>query len=266
MKKSKLFLKAGAALLAFGLIVFCCCLTFSFTGNPLVMLMAKSTAKHYVEEKYPELDLNVVEVNYNFKFSVYSVMVSASPESEDTTFYVATHDGMNVTYDTYKTDIEQRGNTLSRLSGEYTSKVMSSVEIISGVREAYIIFDWYTDQSEIDYDDFPLDLPFSIQAIRHMNGTLNIQIVCETLTAEEAARIAKEVQEILAKRDMEPAYYSFYFEDKHRIGGISTANYAAEELRKMNQNELAAEIEEANWESLENIKTETEAFPSSIEE
>ena len=59
MKKSRLFLKIGAGLLAVGLIVFCCSLTFSFTGNPLVMLMAKSTAKHYVEETYPELDLNI---------------------------------------------------------------------------------------------------------------------------------------------------------------------------------------------------------------
>lgn len=123
MKKSRLFLKIGAGLLAVGLIVFCCSLTFSFTGNPLVMLMAKSTAKHYVEETYPELDLNIVEVSYNFKFSVYTVMVSA-PESEDTTFYIATHDGMNVTHDTYERDIEQRSNTLTRLSGEYTDRII----------------------------------------------------------------------------------------------------------------------------------------------
>ena len=122
MKKSRLFLKIGAGFLAVGLIVFCCSLTFSFTGNPLVMLMAKSTAKHYTEEKYPKLNLDVVGVEYNFKFREYVVTVSAS-ESEDTAFRVITHDGMNVTFDTYKTDIEQRDNTLTRLSGEYSDRI-----------------------------------------------------------------------------------------------------------------------------------------------
>lgn len=263
MKKSKLFLKVGAALLAFGLIIFCCCLTFSFTGNPLVMLMAKSTAKHYVEETHPEMNLNVVGVEYNFKFSEYVVTVSAA-ESEDTVFQVITHDGMNVIYDTYKTDIEQRGNTLNRLSGEYTSKVMSSVEVISGVREVYVVFDWYADQSEIDYDAFPLDLPFSTQAIRRMNGTLIIRVVCETLTVEEAARIAKEAQALLTAQDMEPTYYSFYFESEYDSGWISSKTYAAEKLHTIEPDVLAAEMQKDNQEFLEDTKAEAEKVLSAM--
>ncbi len=257
MKKSRLFLKIGAGLLAVGLIVFCCSLTFSFTGNPLVMLMAKSTAKHYVEETYPELDLNIVEVSYNFKFSVYTVMVSA-PESEDTTFYIATHDGMNVTHDTYERDIEQRSNTLTRLSGEYTDRIDSLLKEVSGVKEAFSIFDWSEKQSDINYDDFPLDLSFSMQAIRHMGGILNMRIVCETLTPEEAARIAKEVQEILAKRDMEPAYYSFYFESEYGQEWIASKTYTAEELHAIERDALAAELQEGDQEWLEDTKAEAE--------
>lgn len=257
MKKSRLFLKIGAGFLAVGLIVFCCSLTFSFTGNPLVMLMAKSMAKHYTEEKYPKLNLDVVGVEYNFKFREYVVTVSAS-ESEDTAFRVITHDGMNVTFDTYKTDIEQRDNTLTRLSGEYSDRINLLLKKESGVKDMFSRFDWRKDQSDVDYDDFPLDLPFSMQAIRRMNGTLNMRIVCEALTIEEAARIAKEAQAILTEQDMEPAYYSFYFESEYGQEWISSKIYAAEELHAIDLDALAAEMQEGDQKWLEDTKAEAE--------
>ena len=255
MKKRKLFLKIGAGLLAFGLIIFCFSLTFSFTGNPLIMLIARGTAQKYIRDNYPEYRLEITDIHYDFKFAEYAVSAQ-SPESQDTRFGIfITKDGANIAYDTFQTDVEQRGNTLSRLSNEYTKQIETIVSSIPEAQDIFCYFSWATTPDgtpAIPYQDIPLDMPFSMQAIHSMDGSLMIRITCNTLNTSEAAHLIKTIQTLLAAENMEPAYYNFYFEEADSSQNwLSTATYPAKKLQNISEDELELEIREANKEQIE---------------
>ena len=83
MKKK--ILKIGALVLAIVLIVGVCLFANSLIGNPISKALAKNTAEKYLEEKYPDTDFELGEVNYSFKDSYYHAHVS-SPSSMDSSF------------------------------------------------------------------------------------------------------------------------------------------------------------------------------------
>ena len=232
----------GAALL---LIVFCCNATFSFTGNPFTMLMARSLAENYVKEQYPHLQLNVSEVSYNFKFAQYTVLVE-SPESPDIAFCITTKSGMNVDFDSYEESVGQRQTMFNRLCEEYQAVIDPLIATVPGMEKHTSYFFWHPEKEEYesyDYGQFPLNASLDRGILHKMGGELLVRTYTdEEITPELLARILKETHETLKAAGWDAPKYSASIESETDKSWLYTEQYTGEQLEALTLEELAEEI------------------------
>ena len=92
-------------------------------GNPISAMRAAKEVRVYVEKNYPNLDLEILNTTYNFKFKTYMVNIS-SPSGLDTHFYIEYRNG-KVIYDSYQSSVEEKWNTMQRLEERCTSDVLN---------------------------------------------------------------------------------------------------------------------------------------------
>lgn len=112
--KTKRILALVAALLLIGfLLIF----LNGTVGNPISKAMAKSAAQEYVDDRYDDLQLELKDVVYNFKFSEYLVRYQ-SAASQDTAFAVYVDSFGHVIRDDYESEVLSLITTYRRLDGE----------------------------------------------------------------------------------------------------------------------------------------------------
>ncbi len=120
--------KIVIAVLVVALIAWIASIANELVGNPISKLLVKKAVRQYVDEYYSNLELEVSEPHYNFKFDWYAVVVK-SKTSEDTVFRVyADHLG-KIKEDDYKYEVANCFTTYRRLSLELDEK---AAELISG--------------------------------------------------------------------------------------------------------------------------------------
>lgn len=90
-------------------------------GNPISKSLAKKAAVQYVNEKYSQLNLDIGEPSYNFKFSAYGVKVQ-SKTSKDTVFTIHVDGSGNVKDDDYQYEVANNFTTWRRLGEELDAK------------------------------------------------------------------------------------------------------------------------------------------------
>ena len=170
MKKRRVW-KIAAGLLALALIGGLLFIVTSFYGNPISAAVVTSKVKTYVDETYPDMQLDVGRARYNFKFGEYSCMVS-SPTSQDTVFAVSYRDG--TFYDQYESEVEGRFSTYRRLNEEFNKTVSEIIEMnYAGELELVLatLGDDTSDFSSLELDmdlnllDPPLDAALTVWAV-----------------------------------------------------------------------------------------------------
>ncbi len=113
--------KIGIAVLVVALIALFASVANELVGNPVTKQLAKKAVRQYVDENYSDLNLELSEPHYNFKFDCYGVVVK-SKTSVDTVFRVYTDKLGKIKEDDYKYEVANCFTTLRRLSSELDEK------------------------------------------------------------------------------------------------------------------------------------------------
>ena len=188
----------------------------AFFGNPISSALAKSTAKRYLEEYYPDADFMIDKVSYDMKSGGYRVYVE-SPTSIDSHFIIYC-DALGRYNDDTSHCITDGSNTYSRLSEQYWDLVREKlpyghfdIDIGHGdlrVAGVFEIFDFVDVNGERTHytltKDYGMDISvlipngeYDILALGREHGTLCIDIIDNEVTVERAAQILLELKDIL---------------------------------------------------------------------
>ena len=203
MKKS-----VKTVLIALTVIVVCVILWFvcAFFGNPVSYLLSANSAENYIEENYPDYDLEIEKVGYDLKVSGYYANV-VSPSSVDTHFSVYFDLLGRPKYDTFE-NITNGWNTAMRLENEYRELSLSIRDVI----EKYFTTDIYygeikTAEIADDYcgkepygipvSELIIDYDYDINEVASKAGHIVFYYEETELTAEKSAERLLELKRIL---------------------------------------------------------------------
>jgi hypothetical protein len=179
----------------------------AFYGNPITEMIVTSKIRSYVEETYPDLDLEVTKAVYNFKFQDYVSRVQ-SKTSVDTGFSVSWED--KTIHDTYENDVVKHYRTYERLQMEFSEIVEDTVGR-EFPYETYILFADF-DKSMDDFSSLTLDMPLNTGeipvpvslTIYFYHDKINYEVFCDRLL---------ELYDIMNKNNIRMDYYSVVMEE-----------------------------------------------------
>jgi hypothetical protein len=205
-------------------IVFLCAAVWflcAFFGNPISSALAKSTAKRYLEENYPDADFIIEKVSYDMKSGGYHVYVE-SPSSIDSHFYIYC-DWLGRYNDDTSSCMTDGSNTYVRLTTEYWNLVREKLPYadfdigigfgdlrVAGVFEIYDYLDekgerkhyTLTKDYGLDISSLILDGEYDLQALGRQHGSLSVRIHDEIVSVERAAEVLLELKAHLDKQGL----------------------------------------------------------------
>lgn len=233
-------------------------------GNPISRILTEVRANSYLHTKYPELELKVDSVSYDFKHPSYQVDV-VSPSSEDTHFTLICDYFGGVQEDYYADTVESNYNTLVRIQEEYADLVSCvldypSTELsicksyaefhlscVPGSPEKDYCLDWHTLSLDGEYDIYELGEAY---------GRV-IVFTEEPLTSEEAANLLLDLRAYLDEKGI-----PFYAVHLNVYPSQSTALTKGVRLCDFLRSDIYSEDLEAR---IEIANAETEAYLSKLD-
>lgn len=178
----------------------------AFYGNPITKLIATSKIEKYVQNTYPDLDLEVPSAVYNFKFGDYLSHVQ-SRTSEDTAFTVSWHKGkLN---DTYDQDVLKHYMTYIRLQRELSKLVEDTISQEFPYETSILFAD--LDKSMDDFSMLTLDMPFDCTTIP-VPTALTIYFYDDNINYEVFEKHLQELRDIMKKSKIRMDYYTVVME------------------------------------------------------
>lgn len=249
MKKS---LKVLAGITAFVLIGGILWFANGLIGNPVSKSLANNTAKKYVSENYPDMNLDISDVYYSFKDGCYHANIK-SLTSKDTYFSIRLSSLGKVKYDSYVDNVVKKVNTYRRLDEEYNSKLKSIFEdkdfpydsdISFGELKGMPLEDLNSKYSEfgpvygMNLSELELDKNYDINEMGKEYGHIVFYAQDEDISIKRASEILLDIKNILDKNNM--SFYAIDFTlEKHR-----------EQDEKVNTNDKSISIEEFLYEDI----------------
>lgn len=202
----------GWALIAAVLLIPC-----AFFGNPVSWALVWLRSNAYLDSTYPELDVKVGSIVYDFKHGGFYVNV-ISPTSVDT-YFPLTCDGLGgVQYDHYAS-VTSGGNTVARHSKAYRALVDEAFRQPGAPFGSHDVYselctqagiEYYTVTTEdgwemrtmekdfsLDYADFQLDQDYDLQVLGAEHGQLKVHAKDREVTIERAAELLLELKAFL---------------------------------------------------------------------
>lgn len=177
-----------------------------FNGNPISKIIVKNKVEKYVSSNYSNLNLELTNPMYNFKFADYNV-TAKSKDSEDTVFTVHTDSLGNIIQDEYEYEVANCFTTWRRLSDELQKE--SEIFIIDKLDYdfdyGYIRFidGSYGDDLEKLQLDMELDIynpPIPLEA--------DIAIFTDYMTWDTIAETAEELKTKMDEQGLPISQYS----------------------------------------------------------
>lgn len=183
-------------------------------GNPISKRMAEQGVKAYIAENYPNQNLQIKGVSYNFKINGYSAEV-VSETSIDTHFSVDTSMSGKVRSDSYD-DVISGWNTYMRLESGYRSLVEAVFDnenfpLVSDIDygELQMLEKYNTDSETAPYgismSTLERDKQYDLKEIGKTNG----HIVYYVKDADVSYKKASELL-LLLKCELDKAEIPFY--------------------------------------------------------
>jgi hypothetical protein len=182
-----------------------------FYGNPLSATIATNRIRAYVNDQYPDMDLEVSKAKYNFKFSEYYSRVE-SKTSQDTNFSVGWSKGR--IDDDYEYEVKNHFTTYRRLQEELDHTVQEILE-----RE-------FPYETSIEFMDFSKESDFSLlqldMSIDMSNPplptTLTVYILSKDINYDILVERMRELADIMDKNEIHVDYYSIVLEQPLKEG------------------------------------------------
>jgi hypothetical protein len=176
----------------------------SFTGNPVSAFIASGKIKDYAEVNYNDMDLELSEVKYNFKNSVYGCHVQ-SKKSEDTKFYIGYSHG--IVSDDYEYEVANRFTTYRRLNKDFNEMVTNIIEKEYPYEATLIIGDLLGDTQQLT-PDVPLnlkDMPLQL--------SMTVNILSDIRNEEQLSALLLELHQLLLSKDIIIDQYTIRLEE-----------------------------------------------------
>ena len=185
---------------------------FLFTGHPVCYGLVALRSRIYLLQNYPELDVGLDKITYDFKHGGYYADYS-SPTSIDTHFWLVCDGWGNVTVDRADT-IDQ--NTIVRIAENYEDTYDAAIESADFSFEVYINFAHITHQygneiSSINKDfgilqeeveKLVLDGEYDFREFAAKYGRITFYAHDPEVTVERAAEILLELKAYLDKQNI----------------------------------------------------------------
>ena len=188
-------------------------LALGFLGNPVSALLARRGLNQYMEQTYPNIELNVERFGYNFKTVGYYAYV-VEEHSPDTAFYINLDMLGHVKYDSFDTWVTDRMNTEQRVQEQYrilVDSILDSADFsyASDIKGGELEFgqDWeWGDNRDHSYaiprEELILDKEYTQEEILDFGkraGILTVYVMEDTVTPERAAQIMLHIRELFDK-------------------------------------------------------------------
>lgn len=203
--KSSIFKKILALLLVLAV---CCAILFAmaFYGNPVSWFLAKQTATEYLEENYNTSDYSIERVYYNFKFGCYEAYV-VSPSSIDSSFCITLGMDGRFLYDSYESDVLNKGNVVRRIDNDYHNATKTFLEsadfsylIDIGYGEICFAYENCPDDTSVASYAIPvaelvLDATYNTSEMGKRAGHLVIYVKEDTPSVERLSEILLDIRQ-----------------------------------------------------------------------
>lgn len=184
-------------------------IVFSFNGNPISKYRAKKAAEKYIEENYQDLNLDIVETGYDFKFGYYYVTVQ-SPDSIDTVFSVHVNGRGKVLDDDYEYEVANNFTTVRRYERdlrEIGDKIFRE-QLDYNILHAALLLNKVTDEEALKLTK---DMPLDIQSLP-INICASIMISDEDVSYEKMGEVLVKMDEVCKKENIPIGSYSIRIE------------------------------------------------------
>ena len=178
----------------------------AFYGNPVSWFLAKQTATEYLEENYNTADYTVERVFYNFKFGCYEAYI-VSPSSIDSSFYITLGMDGRFLYDSYESDVLNKGNVVYRIDNAYRNAVKTALEsadfsyvIDIGYGEICFVYENRPDDTSVPSYAIPvaelvLDATYNTSEMGKRAGHLVIYVKEDTPSEERLCEILLDIRQ-----------------------------------------------------------------------
>ncbi len=181
-----------------------------FFGNPVSKHLAEKSAQEYLETNFADTDYETEEAFYDFKSSAYNVHIK-SPSSEDSSFSIVAGLDGKVIYDTYESNVLEKGNTADRINNAYRKAadgIFNSEDfpyksdICFGDIE-FVPASYADDHGVPEYaiitNSLELDKYYDINDLGLKAGHLVIYVQSETVTPEKMAEVLLTIKDLFDK-------------------------------------------------------------------
>lgn len=180
-------------------------------GNPVSYALIYLRGNAYLEDRYPELDLKISEIHYDFKRGGY-VTEAASPTSRDTHFQLYTDWFGNISTDQYHY-VASGINTAERLGRDYRALADSILDSgdfpwVRTIASGELVFrgggeaGFPEPDYGMDFSTLELDKEYNIQTLGAAHGRLVLCLHEEQVTVERAAELLLELKEYLDEKGL----------------------------------------------------------------
>lgn len=181
----------------------------SFNGSYFDKLRVSKVARKYIDTVYPDLDLEIKEIDYNYKRNTFSVSVF-SKTSEDTYFDIYLDLTKRVERDSYGI-VEDGTTTFWRLSFGYGNAVREAFEREYGETLAFCTAELKSDYLKKDYNQVVIkkglerDKDYDVMAFGKRAGLVEVCFSEPVVSERRLAELFLEVKDFLDREGI-----SFY--------------------------------------------------------
>ena len=192
---------------------------FLFTGHPVCYGLVMLNSRIYLWQNYPELDVGLDKISYDFKHGGYYAYYS-SPTSIDTHFWLVCDGWGNVVVD-HADSID--GNTIARINQDYQNTYDSAIEAANFSFEVHVNFcnithqygnevtsinkDFGITDDEVSKLEFDGEYDFREFAAKY--GRITFYAEDPQVTVERAAEILLELKTYLDEQNI--PFYAMEF-------------------------------------------------------
>ena len=255
-KTTKIIVKIGAFILIGGILW----IGNGFVGNPISKFLANSSAKTYIAETYPGMEIEREKAIYNFKSGGYYVLIK-SPTSIDTHFVLNITPIGDIRSDSYEYDVLGKFNTWNRVNADYRKMVDSVFDSDDFFYESNIgygnlklkekdLYRGFGESYGLNLEELELDKIYDIKELGETSGNIVLYIEDEEINVNRASEILLHIKDVFDKKDV--PFYAIDFtlqeprtEDKKRFEDTERFNVAGFLYEDINEEGLIQRLERA---------------------